>query len=76
MIYEYTKMTEIEVNTTCNVFSHNYPTNSFIQASQYIHGKVYHRSYDIISLGHYLQKMYVLQKRVKQESNIKFQTNI
>jgi hypothetical protein len=55
-------MAEIEVNNTRNIFRHNYPTSSLIQASRHIHGKVYHRSYDIISLGHYPQNICFTKK--------------
>ena len=55
-------MAEIEVNTTRNVYSHNYPTSSFIQATRYINRKAYHRSYDIISLGHYPQNVCFTKK--------------
>jgi hypothetical protein len=55
-------MAENEVTTTRNIFEHNYPTSSFIQASRHIGGKVYHRSYDIISLGHYPQNIQFTKK--------------
>lgn len=54
-------MAENEV-TSRNIFEHNYPASSFIQASRHISGKVYHRSYEILSLGHYPQNVHFTKK--------------
>ena len=46
-------------------FEHNFPTNSLIQASRQIGGKVYHKSYNIISLGYYPQNVWFTKKNKK-----------
>lgn len=46
-------------------FEHNFPTSSLIQASRQISGKVYRKSYDIISLGYYPQNICFTKKNKK-----------
>jgi hypothetical protein len=46
-------------------FEHNFPTSSLIQASRQIGGKVYRKSYDIISLGYFPQNTCFTKKNKK-----------